>query len=96
MAITDDFPSSSTHKRHPDEVEDMDIDEMMADDADEAGFSGEGVGRSVVGPGEGITSSKEYMRYVLLKDWGPRSRPLPVRPKVPKSGCEPDNARPLG
>jgi exosome complex component RRP4 len=66
MAITDDLPSSSTHRRHADEVEDMDVDDIIGDDSAEAGFSGEGIGRSIVGPGEGITSSKEYMRYVSL------------------------------
>lgn len=62
LAISDEPSIFHTHRRHPDE-EAMQIDE--AEDEYGLGESSTGAGnRAIVGPGERITSAKEYMRCV--------------------------------
>jgi exosome complex component RRP4 len=55
----------TTHSLHPAELEGIRVDGMELDGpADVWEGSSAGVRRSVVSPGEVITSSKEYMRCV--------------------------------
>ena len=58
LAFSDDPEGFETHRRHPAELEAMDVDEGGM----EAGPSTLPGGRSIVSPGEVITSSKEFMR----------------------------------
>lgn len=65
-ATTSIFPEESipsTHRRHPAELDGMDIDDKDFD-------HGEGPSSlvGVVTPGEVITSAKEFMRSVLVLD----------------------------
>jgi exosome complex component RRP4 len=67
LAITAESSSSyATHRRHPDEQDAMDLDgeddEYGLGEGSGAGGAGAIGGRAIVGPGEGITSAKEYMR----------------------------------
>lgn len=59
QAFTENVPS--THRKHQAELDAMDLDE------DEFGGAGPSK-RSIVSPGEIITSSKEYMRYEMPND----------------------------
>jgi hypothetical protein len=68
-ALWSDPVPPSTHRLHPSELaalrgtdDRMDVDVDDADHADLGVGSSLGVRRSVVSPGETITSSKEYMR----------------------------------
>ncbi|KAK8864183.1 hypothetical protein IAR55_001429 [Kwoniella newhampshirensis] len=57
LSFADDIPSS--HRKHPAELDAMDVDEVGFED--EYGGAGPSK-RTIVTPGEIITSSKEYMR----------------------------------